>query len=509
MITSDVRGVKDGNLMFSKSLHPRIQWDAWGAQEPYDWQANIWDACWNDGRWVSACTANEAGKSAYLIPLLALSFCCAFPGAAVAITSGSERQLEDQVWRGLRAFILGRKGWRHAGDHIYGPSIDGLPPCYIRKFATKDALTAEGFHKDVRIDKNGKKRMLPLLYIIDEAKNVKSGIFTAANRCNPNVCLVISTTGEASGPFYDTRVNKDGNWITKWKGQDLIVDWTMCPHLQYGHTYEKKKRMLDSRGRDDPDVKSILLAQFFRAGTYMVFNDEDIQNVRTCMSGMVPKMGHERRAACDLSGGVDEQTFYVREGNTVTHQDHVHITDSPSLINFYARKFEEHTLKPHQISMDLGGPHGSLIIKGLEERGYLGINRYHANFKPKDLATYKNCYAEDHWRLKQLFFNKMIALPSDSILLEQMSRRQYIKRNDDSNRVAMEPKEEARRQRQENSPDRLDTLVMLFRDKEVVRADEFIQMHELRKTPSLKECLISHGGKEESSEGCGWMGDVM
>jgi len=449
--------------LFRAYNSPIATWDDFTSIQPYDWQFALWDACWQYGSQVAMRTCNEAGKSSYTVPVLAAAWAAGFPGGMCVITSNSEDQIKQQLWPSLKA-IARRKGWRTAGMTVEAPSVDGvLPGSVIICRVTKEGERFEGYHNKLYPDKEGLERFCPLLMIYDEAKSISEDIFLAGERCNPAAELRISTTGDDSGDFHDSCMSPE--WITsnKWndKDYDFVITWEMCPHLYKDQmTYRRKMSLINRLGRTHPFVMSNLYAEFFRSGTHMVFSEADIAAALRAMNEDRPKIGRHKKAFCDFSGGGDELTFGMREGNYV----HSIVAwnrsseTSPSVeAEKYVRLFKEHELHSNEISGDNGGL-GAGIISEIKERGY-NIHRVNANLGAKDKDQFADKATEDCWDFKQKLHDGMIILPKDDILLKQMQLRQYVMKNTEDNKIRLEPKGEAKKKRNEHSPDRLETVI--------------------------------------------------
>lgn len=469
-------------VLFDMSNSPVVQCPDWSPFSPYDWQAAIWWALWRAGAMVAARTCNESGKTSAVVPVMALSWAAAFPGAQVVVTSASERQFEKQLIPSFENMISSKPGWKKSGNTIKAPSQDGLPPSEIVCFATKSGELFEGFHNRVYHDENGVERYCPLLIIVDEAKSIKSDIYTAIERCNPTAELRISTCGEDSGGFYDACMNEDGLWTTgiEWPPEsgryiDFKIPWTECPHLMLpGHTFDRKMAMLQKKGANDPIVRSILLAEFFRSGEHMVFTDADMAAVQECQSGLIPHIPGRRVAFCDLSGGGDERTFGFRDGNRIhpiiTRAGDSH-TPPSEIAMWYIKLFIQHHLRPEDIYCDNGGL-GAEIIKEMHKRNW-PVKKVNFGAGAIDASMFSSRITEIHWEFKSLCYENALILPNDDKLIKQMRLRRYTMKNDDSNRISLEDKKAVRR-RQEESPDRLETVVGLLIDHEpLVGATEY------------------------------------
>jgi hypothetical protein len=493
-----------------------VQAHDWGIPAAYDWQEAIWSALWRPGAQVSVVTCNESGKTSVVVPVAALAFAAAFPSGQVVITSASERQLKKQLEPALKNMIARRKGWRASGGTIYGPSIDGLPESSITCFATKSGELFEGFHPRWYTDDRGVLRYSPLLVIADEAKSVKNDIFTAIERCNPTCELRISTAGEDNGGFYDACTDESGLWTREWKWNGRMIafkiPWTDCPHLLRGNTYDRKLSLLEKLGPNDPIVCSILMAEFFRGGTQMVFNDSDLMAVKAAMDGVVDRRGGRRVAFCDFSGGGDELTFGMRTGNYIhpivawTQDSTVPPTKTAAK---YVSLFRQNGLNPDQIFGDNGGL-GAQIINEIEAMGY-AIHRVNNHKAAINHNSYTNRYAELHWDFKSMIHEQKLILPKDHTLYGQMRLRRFSMKNDDSNRISLEPKQHAHSDRQENSPDRLDTVVGLLIGIEDLPGLKDHQQGGAMHCPTHSEYMEGLRGRGqdggESNFGGGWGGD--
>ena len=90
-----------GRADFNNYNHPLQCLKFWGVSEPYDWQREV--IC-EAATWGSRCavsSANGAGKTNIIIPLLGLSTMIAFPGATIVSTAGVEEQIRGQLFKYL------------------------------------------------------------------------------------------------------------------------------------------------------------------------------------------------------------------------------------------------------------------------------------------------------------------------------------------------------------------------------------------------------------------------
>lgn len=449
----------DRKLVWPPYMDPVSQAQLWTPMPLYPWQANIIRDCMIIGARVAAVTPNESGKTSSVIPSLGLAWMAAFPGSQVVSTSGVERQIKEQLWPVLKAALGKYPKWSITDDNltIRAPSVRNLPPATWKAFSTNDPQLAEGFHDRWYEDDHKRMVYAPLLMIIDEAKTFDDEeMFFAFRRCGPAAWLVVSTPGEDKGPFWKCF----NAWRADWKCHE--VGWNDCPHLLKGHKYEERLALIRQYGEDDPYIQSMVFGKFFRKGGRMVF--DRWETVEYASSGLVPWKKGERRAAVDLSGGGDEQVFMVRDGNMVLDIQAFRQKDSTLLVKDLVALFQRWQLQPWEIVADAGGL-GAPIIDQLGAAGW-AVGRYLGNAAARDKTAFMDRASEDAFAVRQLMIERRISLPKDETLREQMRRRQYSRRNDNSNRVKLESKEDIRR-RSEESPDRLDTLTMLFADVSV------------------------------------------
>lgn len=502
---------------FDMSNSPVVQAPDWVPLDAYDWQKALWMACWQPGAKVSCITCNESGKSSMAVPILALSFAAAFPGCQVVITSASDRQLKKQLLPGFENMITNRPGWSMNSEVIRGPKVDGLQS-EIVCFVTNSPGNFEGFHEQTRVDDKGNARLCPLLMIYDEAKSIKDNMFDAGDRCRPTVQLRISSAGEDSGGFYDSRQNTKGRWTTgyEWNGRyiNFEIPWTECDHLvNTKSSYDECMALLEDRGPNDPYVASRLLAKFFRSGDHMVFDEADLLAIQDGWSGAIPYFPGDRKAFCDMSGGGDEMTFGLREGNKI-HPITAWTCEgnTPPSVKAarYIRLFRQHHLSPGQIYADNGGL-GAEVISEIE-KVFGKINRVNFGKGANNPSMFKTRITELHWEFKELVHNRCLILPRDDVFYNQARKRRYTMKNDDSGCISLEDKKKAKRERQEHSPDRLETIIgLLIGHEPFVKSSDWKRVNHGKPSQcgTIQEFWEAQQNQEQGGGGCfggGWDG---
>jgi len=189
---------------------------------------------------VSLATPNGSGKSALVIPAIILGTLWYYPKARVILTTADGKQLDGQVMPALEAHRAKFEGWRFLERNIITPTGGEFIG-----WTTDSPGRAEGWHKIS--DMEG-----PLVIIVDEAKTVDEGIFSALDRCTYNALLLASSPGKMSGTFYESQFNLNLDYIR------IAVGLKDCPHI----TQDKIDRIIAKHGPNSPFTRSTLHGEF-------------------------------------------------------------------------------------------------------------------------------------------------------------------------------------------------------------------------------------------------------
>jgi hypothetical protein len=441
-------------------------------EEFYDWQAELLTEVAKPKSRVAVSTCNESGKTSLIVPLLGLSVMAAFPGSTVVSTAGAEEQIKGQLFNYITSKLRSYtdKGWKVTESEltVHAPEIDGLRSRWIAR-VPKDALTLEGYHGSWK-----KGHWCPICFIIDEAKSVDKSIFEAAWRIDPDWFLVISTPGEDAGPFFEAMedVVKGGDSAGHYKSKDGLwtyrrrISWEMCPHLLTPEKLTIRQALIRKHGENSSFIKSFLGGEFWRdSDENYVFTNRDVDLIRNAMrNDEIPIKHGDIRAALEFSSGGDEQSIGIVNGNEIVCWEQFREQNTANLARLFIERLQKHKVPPWNCNADSGGV-GHAIIYNMEDLGYGPINRYMNNQTSIDTKEYADRMTEDHYRFKEKLdkYSQIIRLPNDPVLFKQI--RQRKKGQDDHNRVKLELKPK-HRSRTGESPDRLDTLIMLYADWE-------------------------------------------
>ena len=310
--------------------HPELH-PLWFAEKelgvsPNDKQIGILDAiACNKKVAIKAC--NGAGKTSFLLVPVILWWLAKFPRSKCVVTTASWAQMVSQVQGYLAKYKekLGRD-WRVTKDGIESPNGSR---CIFR--STNDAGRFEGEH--------GTEEE-PLLIIADEAKSIDQTIFQAIDRCTYQRLLLMSSTGEMFGEFFDA-FDKDLGF----KCFTITID--DCPHLDIEG---KKREFFTKYGEGHPLTRSALYAEFMGDDELTAAAKPIKQKFlsRCYLSGAIQITRTDRAAFCDFAAGGAENVFCLREGNIFKTLEAWREKDTMSAATKSLQLFEENKLTPAQ-----------------------------------------------------------------------------------------------------------------------------------------------------------------
>jgi len=466
---------------FKWYTHPRQQAILWSVPPLYRWQSDVLDELAMQRSRVVVTTPNGAGKTSLILPCIGLAIMNAFPGATVFSTAGAEEQIQGQLFKYLDAMIrpYERYGWKisSSGLTVKAPEVNGLASRWIGR-VPRDAMTMEGYHGQMQKNNKGEWVYSPVIVILDEAKSLKNDILEAMFRINPDWALIISTPGKDEGMLYEAMDpdNLGPDLIAHGSdaadSKDLfsyrrIITWHDCPHLKTGENLKTNTRLQNKYGENSSFIRSYLYGQFSTDDDEnRVFSEKDIVHLRAAMKiGKDAKVAHgTMKAAIDVSGGGDEQVLAIRCGAEVVYYQPERTKDTMGLASRWAKKLKDYNVLPVNCTGDSGGGYGE-ILKMIEAHHYMGIQRYMNNQAPHNAREYADRITEDTYGFKELLRRGGIKLPDDPELVKQ-ARRRLFETSDTTKargRVKLERKDK-HRHRHASSPDRLETMVMLFAD---------------------------------------------
>ena len=404
--------------------------------------------------------ANGSGKDAYVVGPFAAWHMVSKIRSHCYVTSASFGQLDTQTDPSIRRCC-------EAINRLYPGAIK------INKFKYTCRLTGSSVllratDEPGRLEGEHPYSDYPnaeFAVIANEAKTVTDPMFDALTRCNLfNRWLEVSTPGAAQGTFY-----KDYRRATKYPepfevGKTRWYARTIsaydCPHISAKSIEDDKMKY----GESSLFFRSKILAQFTELGENIIISSEMIEKCLAPKSEVkLPKLGVT--AGVDLSGGGDEITLYLVDGNRIAEfealfgqSDGIEIAAAVMVV---LNKWKhEYGLRDENISIDDGGL-GSIIIDIMRRSGLFPVRVL--NQAPAILKdAYGNAGAEMYFNVKRIFEEGLFIL--DEVkhfkLIDQLrGRRQKLV---DGKKQYLESKKDMRA-RGVHSPDHADAFVLACR----------------------------------------------
>ncbi|KKN70402.1 hypothetical protein LCGC14_0430970 [marine sediment metagenome] len=195
-----------------------------------------------------------------------------------------------------------------------------------------------------------------------------------------------------------------------------------------------------------------VLGDFPEAGVNNLFRLSDVE---AAMERDLP-VGDTKVSAVDVARyGEDFSVFGTRIGNKVFSMKPWSHSKAPESAGRIIR--EMRLQKPYITVIDAVAL-GDDVADIVEEDGE-SLVRFYSGANAIDKVVFGNARAEEYWKLNRKFEEGTIDIPKDDILKAQLLDIRF--RYDGKGRYFIESKEEARA-RGSKSPDRADTLMMLF-----------------------------------------------
>lgn len=181
-----------------------LGFEAWEADD-HDSQADIIRAVTRTRR-ITVRSGHKTGKSSGAA-IIALWFWTFFPGVRVVITAPTRRQVDEVIWREVRARYLGASIPLGEPSWIALSPESGLNHPDGRQIIGLTATSPEAF--------SGISAPL-VVYIVDEASGVSPEIFEAikGNMAGGGYLILFSNPTQVSGEFYESHTTKSDLYNT-------------------------------------------------------------------------------------------------------------------------------------------------------------------------------------------------------------------------------------------------------------------------------------------------------
>lgn len=401
---------------------------------------------------------NEVGKTSR-VAVAAILYALEIMNARVQMTSGSDRQLKEQLVPSLKRQSHRFTDWEFLDRSI---KINGINQ--FLAYAARDEGTFQGFHEE-----SEDEQKIPQLILVDESAAVRDEILAAAeDRCNPTWLLFMGSPLSPQGKFYqmtrdlaafyslhklskiDCLVSR-GGWLDDHDVARTIAKNCGLPLHVAAAILEAGEHLGQVK---DPVTLSSVFAEFsqFVENALLTLTEYD-----KALDNAPVERGSERHGFMDFAGGRAKNVFAVRKGNRVWIEkawvEPNEMTAVGEFVHLLKKLEREIGLRPEEVDGDgdgLGGP----MVRRIQELGY-PINDFHGGAPARFDDQYGNGWSEA-WgctvaRLKEC----SLIIPYDDALRGQLLGRK-IKRN--SKGLFMLESKEEMRARNVASPDEADAV---------------------------------------------------
>lgn len=451
-------------------------------------------------REVAVKTCNAVGKS-YIAAQAAHAFLDLIPGSLVVTTAPTWRQVKDVLWREFGTCHKSAKF--PLGGKLSQTGFEYDTDWYAVGLSTKYPENFFGYHSDY------------ILVIVDEAGGVPEPIFKGVKAITPNVnahVLYIGNPTDPSGTFNDVfkkpRVKKHTisafdtpnfqhvnipdvetliEVMTPPEGVEPIdhqpfkgVTWPFPTLISPEVVFER----IEEWGTDSPAWEALVMGEFPSQAENSLI---PMHLITQAMNGMDQRDPGSGKTYAELSGwnipngepeygldmarfGMDKTVLTPRMGGWVQKQ----INWGKTATDISADKVVA-LINPYQyglnISIDDTGNGGGTTDSLLRlKRESLKTNQpftYHVspyNFSQAALdPKFDDITSELYWNLRSQFLKRAIALPEDSELFAELSKRKWWLTP--AGKIHVQSKDEYKKETGRKSPDKSDSLALAFAPK--------------------------------------------
>jgi hypothetical protein len=391
----------------------------------YDWQQKILET-YATGNPTAVAAANFTGKTSTVFPAAALWTLYNFPTARAMYLSATGAQVQLQFFAAMARFrvLPAFSSWTwlsgevrtNAGGFLFGRSTDA-------------GGHIEGIHD---------QHESPAALLIDEAKTVADDVLDTLSRCHTSYRLFMSSTGQASGGFFEINTSKAHLWRT------FRIPSDLCPHVSKGEIEADRQNLKDSVWRIKHGAEWL-----YDQGDSMI----SLEDVRAVID-RPPAIVHGKTSAfCDFAGAGDESVLALCVGNDTRIADAWRHKDTMHSVGKFISWFRRLGLQGWMIGGDEG--YGHQLMDRMAELDF-HLLRYNNGSPANRSEIYANLSAEWWSTVGQLIERRMIRIPNDEKLIAQLTSRRKL--YDSRGREKLESKADLA-SRGVESPDRADALI--------------------------------------------------
>ena len=421
-----------------------------------------------DNRYTTVRACHDVGKT-YIASRTALWFLYSHPQSIVVTTAPTMRQVENLLWRELRAAHEASR--QPLGGEPLKTRLDISPDWYAIGASSGDPDKLQGFHAP-----SGH-----ILIIIDEAAGVNEDAFEAIEGMmtseNARMLMIGNPTSDA-GSFREshhswTYANKihisvfdtpnfrnNGIFnLEDLKNVELDNVEIVNPYLVSPRwAYEK----IDTWGIDSPMFQARVLGNFpsQSVNTVIPLNYLELAYEPEFREKLKEKGGPLRLGVDPARFGNDETVITPRYGGYIPEQMISFKEDTQATAG---RVMQFNHPRPVFIGIDVDGLGGGVYDRLFDDK-IDGIVEIYNNGKALPDATgltFANLASQLWWRARELFIAGELAIPKDDLLIMQLSTRRY---KFTGRGLTVESKDDWKKRYKGKSPDRADSLIYSLAD---------------------------------------------
>lgn len=421
-----------------------------------------------DNRYTTVRACHDVGKT-YIASRTALWFLYSHPQSIVVTTAPTMRQVENLLWRELRA--AHEVSRQPLGGEPLKTRLDIAPDWYAIGASSGDPDKLQGFHAA-----SG-----DILIIIDEAAGVNEDAFEAIEGMMTSEkarMLMIGNPTSDSGSFrashhswtYANKIhisvfdtpnfvengikNVDDLKEAKLDKVDIVSPYLVSPRWA--------QEKIDTWGIDSPMFQARVLGNFpsQSVNTIIPLNYIELAYEKERIEKLKAKGGPLRLGVDPARFGNDETVITPRYGGYIPKQE-IHSKEDTQATA--GRVMQYRSPRPVFIGVDVDGLGGGVYDK-LHDEKIDGIAEIYNNGKALPDATgltFANLASQLWWRARELFIAGELAIPKDDKLIMQLSTRRY---KFTGRGLTVESKDDWKARYKGKSPDRADSLIYSLAD---------------------------------------------
>ena len=294
-----------------------------------------------------------------------------------------------------------------------------------------------------------------MTFLVDEASGVSRPLVeqilgTLTNE--DSLCIMIGNPNTRDCAFYDCF----HLWRHLW--------WTFTMNAEESPIVDQEnvKRLREQFGRESDVYRVRVLGEFPQLDPSAIMSSEDLEAcTRNDPYQAALEGGLKKQFGIDFARyGSDESVIYQRSGYAVINHE-IFVKQDPNDVTtraFIMQREMDWKTEDVDYVADAGGMGQGVMINF--HRAHKKILEFHNQGVSYD-PQYENKITEAFFMVRDLVRIRKLYIPSDSILIQQLSTRQY-QINKRTGKIEVESKDDYMKRTNLSSPDRADAFVMAF-----------------------------------------------